>query len=52
MVSLDDEASCIVVQPNNEACAAVAAPEEEFDLDSSLLSFIFGVVVPWDNCNE
>jgi hypothetical protein len=51
MVSLDDEASCIVVQ--NEACA-VAAPAEELNLDSTLLSFTFeaDVVVPWDSCNE
>jgi hypothetical protein len=54
MVSLDDETPCNVVQSENEACAVVAAPEEEFDLDASLLSFEFnaGLVVPWDTSNR
>jgi hypothetical protein len=54
MVSLDNEMICNLVQSENEACAVVAAPEEEFDLDASLLSFDFnaGLVVPWDTSNE
>jgi hypothetical protein len=56
MVSVDDEKPCTLfgVQPNNEACAVVAAPEEEFDLGSSLfaLTFNVGFVVPWDNGSD
>lgn len=56
MVSMDDEKPCTLfgVQLNNEACAVVAAPEEEFDLGSSFfaLTFNVGFVVPWDNGND
>jgi hypothetical protein len=41
MVTLDDKMLCNVVQSENEACAIVAAPEEEFDLDSLLFFFEF-----------
>jgi hypothetical protein len=56
MVSMDDVTPCtrFGVQTENEAYAVVTAPEDKFDLDSSLFSFTFNVcfIVPWDNGSD